>query len=1073
MTRLRRVSRVPLAIGVACALAFAAPRCATAAPAEGSAPPELVPPRLAGAASGGEGAPERGGRRLPEGAHGDAVVIVEVVVDRNGAVASSRVIEGRSPFAARALEASQAGPSSQRAAALDVAARVRLRVAFQEPPRAVDARRRRRRPRRHLRRGVGEAEGAVDEVQVRARAGSREGDPRERRGPSDARGVRRRISDAGGPPGRDPHRQRSAVLLRPRRAPGNTGYYLDGVRLPLLYHVAAGPSVVHPGLLDHVDFYPGGFPARFGRFTGGILAGATRAPATALRGEWNVRLLDAGLLVETPIAQGRGSVLAGGRYAYPGLVLSAIAPEVKLAYWDYQTRASWKPTDRDTVSAFFFGSYDDLARRRPIGGGERVEEPIFNAEFHRLDLRYDRALGSTGNARLALMLGSDRSGGDGGDATNKLVGLRTEIEDRLGPDVRGRVGADVLLEHYDLFDTDGDRLRPRDGAAAVLYAPRNDVTLGAYADVAWRVTPRFEVTPASARTSSPRGGSVTPTRRPAPSTRSASSTIRRRRPGVDPRLAARVLVAPGLTWVSALGVAHQPPSLPVPVAGVNISRLRDGLQTSIQIGQGVEVALPLDFTLTATGFLHTYLGMTDATATCIGSDGGDLADYEASIDDSCLAQRVNGRAVGVELWLKRSLSKRLTGWVSYTLSRPTRVTNAVAQHRVDGVLRPRPLLMEILGEFDRPHVLNVVGAYDLGRGFRAGARFMTYSGRPYSPRRYFGVALPPFNTERMPAFHRLDVRLEKVLSAGPKGRVSLVLEGLNVTLAKEVLSVKCQREGGLAFSALDACSFGTSARSRARAWGSRGAFEAGHLDAPRDAEVLEPLAHLAGRRDLGQARVSAVPQLEQDAVVVHHHAADLRPSPFADPRDAQCHQVARLDPVGVEEHAAHVRPQHRADRADEEDERERQGADRPLAVALHHERVEARAGGRVRAQDPQEPDHRDAEVDERGEPHAERWPEHEARARLEVVGHPEPGDGAVHLRDADPLLLLGGRALLGGIGGVRGAGEARSVEVGGGHGEHSERDTVPPRRLGCRSLNGRSAAWSASGAARRPRSSRG
>lgn len=811
MTRLRRVSRVPLAIGVACALAFAAPRCATAAPAEGSAPPELVPPRLAGAASGGEGAP---GSVVvvayPEGAHGDAVVIVEVVVDRNGAVASSRVIEGRSPFAARALEASRGWTFvPARRGALDVAARVRLRVAFQEPPRAVDAPSATATPPGTSAAASAKPEGAVDEVQVR---GARGEPGKATLGSAEVRQMPGAFGDAfrmlEALPGVTPIVSGLPFFFVRGAPPGNTGYYLDGVRLPLLYHVAAGPSVVHPGLLDHVDFYPGGFPARFGRFTGGILAGATRAPATALRGEWNVRLLDAGLLVETPIAQGRGSVLAGGRYAYPGLVLSAIAPEVKLAYWDYQTRASWKPTDRDTVSAFFFGSYDDLARRRPIGGGERVEEPIFNAEFHRLDLRYDRALGSTGNARLALMLGSDRSGGDGGDATNKLVGLRTEIEDRLGPDVRGRVGADVLLEHYDLFDTDGDRLRPRDGAAAVLYAPRNDVTLGAYGDVAWRVTPRFEVTPGL------RADVFTTRRIGHPDT--APSAFHPQRiihdpataaVGVDPRLAARVLVAPGLAWVSALGVAHQPPSLPVPVAGVNISRLRDGLQTSIQIGQGVEVALPLDFTLTATGFLHTYLGMTDATATCIGSDGGDLADYEASIDDSCLAQRVNGRAVGVELWLKRSLSKRLTGWVSYTLSRTTRVTNAVAQHRVDGVLRPRPLLMEILGEFDRPHVLNVVGAYDLGRGFRAGARFMTYSGRPYSPRRYFGVALPPFNTERMPAFHRLDVRLEKVLSAGPKGRVSLVLEGLNVTLAKEVLSVKCQREGGLAFSALDACSF--------------------------------------------------------------------------------------------------------------------------------------------------------------------------------------------------------------------------------------------------------------------------
>src|SRR5262245_40515777 len=29
--------------------------------------------------------------------------------------------------------------------------------------------------------------------------------------------------------------------------PGNTGYFVDGVRVPLLYHVGFGPAVIHPG----------------------------------------------------------------------------------------------------------------------------------------------------------------------------------------------------------------------------------------------------------------------------------------------------------------------------------------------------------------------------------------------------------------------------------------------------------------------------------------------------------------------------------------------------------------------------------------------------------------------------------------------------------------------------------------------------------------------------------------------------------------------------------------------------------------------------------------------------------
>ena len=37
-------------------------------------------------------------------------------------------------------------------------------------------------------------------------------------------------------------------------APGNTGYYLDGTRVPILFHVALGPSVIHPYFIDAVDW---------------------------------------------------------------------------------------------------------------------------------------------------------------------------------------------------------------------------------------------------------------------------------------------------------------------------------------------------------------------------------------------------------------------------------------------------------------------------------------------------------------------------------------------------------------------------------------------------------------------------------------------------------------------------------------------------------------------------------------------------------------------------------------------------------------------------------------------------
>jgi hypothetical protein len=284
--------------------------------------------------------------------------------------------------------------------------------------------------------------------------------------------------------------------------------------------------------------------------------------------------------------------------------------------------------------------------------------------------------------------------------------------------------------------------------------------------------------------------------------------------GIDPRIATRVTATRSIAWLTTFGVAHQPPSLFVPIPGLTLGRLNGGLQTALQTSQGAEVALPLGFTLTATAFLHDYLGLTDATATCLGNGTS-----VPSGGSDCLAERVNGRAYGVELLVRRDLTARFTGWISYTLSRSTRETHGLIVPSLSPDLAPPggagpagsrlvavplPGLQEIPAEFDRTHVLNVVGALDLGRGWRAGARVFVYTGRPYSPQSQ-GVPVPPFNSLRLPPFFRLDVRLEKRWRVLRSGYLSFVLEGMNVTLSKEAIDVQCRPDGSLLSGKNDTC----------------------------------------------------------------------------------------------------------------------------------------------------------------------------------------------------------------------------------------------------------------------------
>jgi hypothetical protein len=278
-------------------------------------------------------------------------------------------------------------------------------------------------------------------------------------------------------------------------------------------------------------------------------------------------------------------------------------------------------------------------------------------------------------------------------------------------------------------------------------------------------------------------------------------------PAFDPRLSARLLLTDDLAWLSALGLSHQYPTLragaiPAPLVSVPGFPFGDKqLQTAVQGSQGLELALPADVVLSASGFLSVWRGLTDLTADCMQIMPAIEPPPAMSPDQPspgpmqhpyvCPSNApVSGRAFGLELLVRRPLSRRLSGWLSYTLARSVRQTHFVTADGGDQVAT-------VASEFDRSHVLNVVLAYDLGRRWRAGARSVFYTGAPYS-KLAGNVPVPPYNSQRFPAFFRLDARIEKRWALGQDGFLAFVIEGQNVTLSKEVigLGLECQGEFG-------------------------------------------------------------------------------------------------------------------------------------------------------------------------------------------------------------------------------------------------------------------------------------
>ncbi len=277
----------------------------------------------------------------------------------------------------------------------------------------------------------------------------------------------------------------------------------------------------------------------------------------------------------------------------------------------------------------------------------------------------------------------------------------------------------------------------------------------------WQVTPRFEVTPGlRLDLYGSRGGTAA---------------------SVDPRLAGRVTVRPWLRLISAIGLASQPPSFILPGPGFTLG-LQGGLQRSAQSSLGVEVDLPEDIQATVTAFHSAFFNMTDALGTAPPSPD----DFSQSF-----TQRTRGSGTGLEVTLRRRLTRKLGGFLSYTLALQPRGCPQGRHQR-------RSLKLDVFAShtpstFDRAHVLNLALSYDFGRGYRAGGRSVFYTGYPYATKGPFPSFVPIIHDDRLPPFYRLDVRLEKKWTLSRRAWLSLVLEVQNATLNKETVGRDCDR----------------------------------------------------------------------------------------------------------------------------------------------------------------------------------------------------------------------------------------------------------------------------------------
>ncbi len=543
----------------------------------------------------------------------------------------------------------------------------------------------------------------------------------------------------------------SGLLIVRGSAPQDTGIFVDGTQIPIAYHFGGLTSVVPSEMLNRIDFIPGNFGPEYGRAMGGIVdIGIRSPPKDKLHAVFKLDVLDVRFFAEGKITKTTRFVAGARRSWVDAWIGSALeaggSTSVSAApvYYDYQAGLEQDIGKHTTARVLFLGSDDRL--RIVLNAPSAAEPGIGGAltnhtRFWRLQGRTETKLSKDARWTNMVSYGLDHTQFGAGenfnlDIKSNPLTFRSDLRTKLTEGITSVVGIDSVWQSLDVDVSAGPI--PVDGQAnGPFYArPRQRQLLQTSL-----FQPAFyamlELVPV-------KGLRLLPSARA-----DHSSDIRDWR--VAPRLAARYDVVPGFprtTIKGGLGLYYQPPQNYESFRPFGTPNLRHNQAT--HASAGFEQQLTEQIEISVEGFLKKLDHLVDQRPDATGSSSG-----------VTYVNTGSGRVFGGELLLRYKPDKKFFGWLAYTLSRSERRADDSESYRIF--------------DFDQTHILTALGSYKLGRGWELGARWRYVTGNPYTPAAtaifdadagaYSPVNAAPFSG-RDPAFHRLDVRIDKTWDLG-------------------------------------------------------------------------------------------------------------------------------------------------------------------------------------------------------------------------------------------------------------------------------------------------------------------
>lgn len=541
--------------------------------------------------------------------------------------------------------------------------------------------------------------------------------------------------------------------------PEDSAVYVDGIRIPLIYHLTGTTSVLSPDLIASVDYLPGNYGTQYGRSTGGVIDVKTKETFDDSRLVWGTDILDTQLYWEGNVGGERKHGLSlGARRSYIDAFLPLVTGDtgftIKPRYWDYS--AKWVPPTREGeyASVFVYGFNDLIALATPADtaqGSDRDTQGDFRTEYqsHRVIARYRRALSEKWTLDLTPSIGIDTTSAALGQGfrianTNGLFQLRASVPYTASERFTLTPGVDLIGGpwRFDFRSPLGvsdaeDPLAERDPVAFDGHGTAWTIDTYLKAQVRPLPDPDQWLLTAGVRGNTLLyiyGGSINDDGDVPPYSRFS----------LDPRFATRLRLFDGGTVKAATGIFHQPAQP----------------YESVGLGTAVDLAFERSWSTTL-GFEHQLSPAISWDVDLFYKDLSQLVVMNSGFTGSgttAFVNQGNGRAYGAEFIARHAPVGRFFGWVSYTLSR---------SERQDG-----PDQAKYLFDFDQTHIFSAQASYQLPRDFSISAQVQYVTGNPTSPYStgvydvdgnfYNPLALGGYNSERLPPFFQTSLRFDKL-----------------------------------------------------------------------------------------------------------------------------------------------------------------------------------------------------------------------------------------------------------------------------------------------------------------------